>query len=82
MCFQQLIGERKATMLTTPGMKKKCLIPWSSNEDMLTCMEDPERRKALLDYISGLKYPDSRSVHLFMNQVYDENMQLSIHNIE
>ena len=63
-------------------MKNKCSIPWNSNDDMLQCMENDEKRKALLEYCIGKKFQDSRAVNKFMDLMYSEDMRMCIHSIE
>ena len=63
-------------------MKAKCNIPWNSNKAMLECMENDEKRRALLDYCIGKKFQDSRSVNKFLDLMYSEEMRLCIHSIE
>ena len=49
---------------------------------MLQCMEDHEKRKALLEYCIGKRFQDSRSVNKFMDLMYSEDMRMCIHSIE
>ena len=63
-------------------MKSMCNIPWNSNSAMQQCMEDNEKRKALLEYCIGKRFQDSRSVNKFMDLMYSEEMRMCIHSIE
>ena len=68
--------------MVSPVVMSDLKLPWNSNADMLSVMEDDAKRKKLVIHISKQGFKDGKAPADFMDHVYSIQMRRCIHTIE
>ena len=80
--MQRILCHISATSMTSPVVMDDLKLPWMSNADMLSVLEDDDKRKKLVQHMAKVPLKPGKAASDFIQHLYHPKMKKHIHTIE